>query len=153
MHSVSVPQKCLLLHFDLIIINGRFSSLIKHYFAKIQFFTFSGTVCKDQSRNVMAFSYYRALKSREEGTFLLRRKQDHHFVLSFHFAQMVYNVNITKQTDNDLLVVGGVPVIFETITDLIDKFQRLPIYANITLKKGPQNLVEDALIDDHVCKK
>ena len=101
----------------------------------------------------MAFSDYRALKNRENGTFLLRRKQNHHLVLSFHFAQMVYNVNITKQTDNDLLVVGGVPVIFETITDLVDKFQRLPIYANILLKRGPQDLVEDSLIDDHVCKK
>ena len=101
----------------------------------------------------MAFSYYRALKNRENGTFLLRRKQDHHFVLSFHFAKTVYNVNVTKQSDNDLLVVGGVPVIFETITDLVDKFQRLPIFANMILKRGPLNLVEDTLIDDHVCKK
>ena len=103
----------------------------------------------------MAFSFYRALKNRENGTFLLRRgKQDqHHFVLSFHFAQMVYNVNVTKQSDNDLLVVGGVPVIFETITDLIDRFQSLPIYANAILTRGPKYLVEDTLIDDHACKK
>lgn len=88
--------------------------------------------------------FYRTLKNRENGTFVLRRsqpsedqtcqQQEEHFVLSFHFGQMVYHVNV-KEPGNGrpALEMGGVLVNLVTFVEMVDYFRQVPIFKTLCL--------------------
>ena len=78
----------------------------------------------------------RTLKDRENGTFLLR-KQDNDYVLSFHFGQMVYHVNVKQPGNGRPLEMGGVSVNLVTIVEMVDYFRKVPIFQTVHLTQKP----------------
>ena len=91
-------------------------------------------MCKDQSKYIIAtYLLNRTLKDRENGTFLLR-KQDNDYVLSFHFGQMVYHVNVKEPGNGRTpLEMGGVFVNLVTFVEMVDYFRKVPIFKTVRL--------------------
>ena len=93
--------------------------------------------------------FYRTLKNRENGTFVVRSQptedqqqqqqchEEQHFVLSFHFGQMVYHVNVKQPGNGRPLEMGGVSVNLVTIVEMVDYFRKVPIFKTVHLTQKP----------------
>ena len=68
------------------------------------------------------------------------RKVKDNFVLSFVLYKIVYHVNIV--VNDHLIEVGGVFVNLQSIHEVVEYFQRNPIFNGLTLGDFPQWIKE-----------